>query len=60
MTTDVLSKLSEAPGWSMRMADLAAACVFDRSRLSHAIDRLARDAWVCREAAGTDGRVSWP
>jgi DNA-binding MarR family transcriptional regulator len=53
---DVLSRLSEAPRRSMRMADLAAACVFDRSRLSHTIDRLARDGWVRREEAGGDGR----
>jgi DNA-binding MarR family transcriptional regulator len=53
---DVLSRLSEAPGRSMRMADLAAACVFDRGRLSHTIDRLARDGWVRREDAGIDGR----
>ncbi|HEX6342100.1 MarR family winged helix-turn-helix transcriptional regulator [Umezawaea sp.] len=53
---DVLARLSEAPGRSMRMADLAAACVFDRSRLSHTIDRLARDGWVRREEAGTDAR----
>jgi DNA-binding MarR family transcriptional regulator len=52
---DVLSRLSEAPGRSMRMADLAAACVFDRSRLSHTIDRLARDGWVRRDA-DVDGR----
>ncbi|GAA3787075.1 MarR family winged helix-turn-helix transcriptional regulator [Streptomyces chiangmaiensis] len=45
---EILTRLSEAPGRSMRMADLAAACVFDRSRLSHAIDRLARDGWVRR------------
>lgn len=53
---DVLSRLSEAPRRSMRMTDLAAACVFDRSRLSHTIDRLARDGWVRREEAGGDGR----
>ncbi|MEE1938264.1 MarR family transcriptional regulator [Streptomyces sp. TRM 70361] len=45
---ELLSRLSRAPGRSMRMADVAAACVFDRSRLSHAIDRLVRNGWVCR------------
>ncbi|MET9226404.1 MarR family transcriptional regulator [Lentzea sp. NPDC003310] len=53
---DVLSRLSEAPGRSMRMADLAAACVFDRSRTSHAVDRLVRDGWVRREEAAGDAR----
>ncbi|GAA0591952.1 MarR family transcriptional regulator [Kribbella sandramycini] len=53
---DVLSRLSEAPGKSMRMADLAVACVFDRSRLSHTIDRLARDGWVRRQESSTDAR----
>jgi DNA-binding MarR family transcriptional regulator len=53
---EILTRLSDAPRRSMRMADLAAACVFDRSRLSHAIDRLARDGWVRRVACGGDGR----
>ncbi|MCM4084336.1 MarR family winged helix-turn-helix transcriptional regulator [Paractinoplanes hotanensis] len=53
---EILTRLSEAPGCSMRMANLAAACVFDRSRLSHAIDRLARDGWVRRVPIGADGR----
>ena len=53
---EILTRLSEAPGRSMRMAHLAAACVFDRSRLSHAVDRLARDGWVRRVPIGSDGR----
>jgi DNA-binding MarR family transcriptional regulator len=53
---EILTRLSEAPGRSMRMAGLAAACVFDRSRLSHAIDRLTRDGWVRRVPIGPDGR----
>ncbi|MCM4084334.1 MarR family winged helix-turn-helix transcriptional regulator [Paractinoplanes hotanensis] len=53
---EVLTRLSEAPGHSMRMAALAAACVFDRSRLSHAVDRLAKEGWVSRVPADVDGR----
>ncbi|MDW5328204.1 MarR family winged helix-turn-helix transcriptional regulator [Plantactinospora sp. KLBMP9567] len=53
---EILTRLSEAPGRSMRMADLAAACVFDRSRLSHAIDRLVRDGWVRRVPSRSDAR----
>ncbi|GLY50825.1 MarR family transcriptional regulator [Lentzea sp. NBRC 102530] len=53
---DVLSRLSEAPGRSMRMADLASDAVFDRSRLCHTIDRLARKGWVRRVRCETDRR----
>ncbi|GGN62147.1 MarR family transcriptional regulator [Streptomyces albiflavescens] len=53
---EILTRLSEAPGRTMRMADLAAACVFDRSRLSHAIDRLVRDGWVRRVPCPSDTR----
>lgn len=53
---EILTRLSEAPGRSMRMATLAAACVFDRSRLSHAVDRLVREGWVRRVPVGQDGR----
>lgn len=53
---EILTRLSEAPGRSMRMAGLAAACVFDRSRLSHAIDRLVRAGWVRRVPSGSDAR----
>ncbi|MFD0502140.1 MarR family winged helix-turn-helix transcriptional regulator [Streptomyces chiangmaiensis] len=56
---EILTRLSEAPGRSMRMADLAAACVFDRSRLSHAIDRLARDGWVRRVPSPSAPAASW-
>ncbi|MGS2648002.1 MarR family transcriptional regulator [Streptosporangium sp. LJ11] len=53
---EILTRLSEAPGRSMRMANLAAACVFDRSRLSHAVDRLVRDGWVRRVPSPSDAR----
>ncbi|MEV5386241.1 MarR family transcriptional regulator [Streptomyces sp. NPDC052721] len=53
---EILTRLSEAPERRMRMADLAAACVFDRSRLSHAIDRLVRDGWVRRVPCPSDAR----
>ncbi|KOX07968.1 MarR family winged helix-turn-helix transcriptional regulator [Micromonospora profundi] len=53
---EILTRLSQAPGRSMRMADLAAACVFDRSRLSHAVDRLVRSGWVRRAPSTSDAR----
>ncbi|WP_329793439.1 MarR family transcriptional regulator [Lentzea sp. DG1S-22] len=53
---DVLSRLSEAPGRPMRMADLAADSVFGRGRLCHTIDRLARNGWVRRGRCPTDRR----
>ncbi|MFF0174119.1 MarR family winged helix-turn-helix transcriptional regulator [Micromonospora profundi] len=53
---EILTRLSQAPGRSMRMADLAAACVFDRSRLSHAVDRLVRSGWVRRTPSTSDAR----
>jgi DNA-binding MarR family transcriptional regulator len=50
----VLASLSEAPGWSVPMSDLAVVAQGSASRLSHAVGRLERDGWVerrsCREA----------
>ncbi|MBP2472379.1 DNA-binding MarR family transcriptional regulator [Crossiella equi] len=53
---EILALLSEAPDRSIRMVDLAGRCAFDRSRLSHAVDRLVRDGWVRRVPSPTDGR----
>ena len=52
----LLVVLSEHPGHSMRMSDLAEAVSFSRSRLSHAITRLERDGWIRREACPSDRR----
>jgi DNA-binding MarR family transcriptional regulator len=52
----VLAMLSEAPGRSMRMTELAAATQSSRSRLSHAVARLEARGLVVRRRCPTDGR----
>jgi DNA-binding MarR family transcriptional regulator len=52
----ILVALSEHPGRSMRMSNLARSLFYSRSRLSHAIDRLERNGWVRREACPEDRR----
>ncbi|GAA0592140.1 MarR family transcriptional regulator [Kribbella sandramycini] len=54
---DILSRLSEAPERAIRMCDLASGCAFDRSRLSHAVARLARDGLVRNIPVESDGRA---
>lgn len=53
---EVLVRLSEAEGRSMRMSELADRALFSRSRLSHAIGRLEGLGWVKREDCPTDRR----
>jgi DNA-binding MarR family transcriptional regulator len=48
--------LSETPGRSMRMTDLAERSKITRSRLSHAISRLEQTGWVRREHCPSDRR----
>ncbi|MEO7127136.1 MAG: MarR family winged helix-turn-helix transcriptional regulator [Nakamurella sp.] len=52
----VLAMLSEAPGRSLRMTELAAAAWASTSRMSHAVDRLAEAGWVERQPAPDDKR----
>src|SRR5690625_2813685 len=52
----VLAMLSEAPGRSLRMTELADACWSSRSRISHACDRLEEAGWVRRSPAPDDKR----
>jgi DNA-binding MarR family transcriptional regulator len=52
----VLAMLSEAPGRSRRMSDLARRANQSQSRLSHTVARLEERAWVRRERASDDGR----
>ena len=56
---EILVQLSEAPGRSMRMSDLADSSLSSRSRLSHAIARLEEAGWVRREECPSDGRGSY-
>jgi DNA-binding MarR family transcriptional regulator len=53
---EILVRLSETPGHSLRMSDLAEACGSSRSRLSHAVARLEETGWVRRENCATDRR----
>jgi DNA-binding MarR family transcriptional regulator len=52
----ILAMLSEAPGRTLRMRDLAAATWSSPSRLSHAIDRLEENGWVRRITCPSDKR----
>ena len=55
----ILVTLSEAPGRSMRMSDLATLTLTSRSRLSHAVARLEEAGWVERRSCPSDGRGSF-
>jgi DNA-binding MarR family transcriptional regulator len=52
----VLSGLSEAPGHTLRMSELAAMASGSLSRLSHVVSRLESKGWVRREPCPGDGR----
>ena len=52
----VLSGLSEAPGRTLRMSELAAMANSSLSRLSHVVSRLEAKGWVRREPCPGDGR----
>jgi DNA-binding MarR family transcriptional regulator len=53
---EVLVALSEAPERRLRMSELADRLLWSRSRLSHAVNRLAEAGWVRRESCPTDQR----
>lgn len=53
---EILVRLSEAPGRTLRMSQLAASSLSSRSRLSHAVARLEEAGWVIRRACPTDRR----
>lgn len=52
----VLMRLSEADGRSLRMSELAELTLSSRSRLSHAVARLEERGWVERTNCETDRR----
>jgi DNA-binding MarR family transcriptional regulator len=54
----VLARLSEAPGRTLRMSDLAQMANGSLSRLSHAVARLERHGWVVRATCPSDGRFT--
>jgi DNA-binding MarR family transcriptional regulator len=52
----ILAMLSEVPGRTLRMSDLAAITQSSQSRLSHAVTRLERNGWVRRMPCTDDRR----
>jgi DNA-binding MarR family transcriptional regulator len=52
----VLAMLSEIPGRTLRMSELAGLTTSSASRLSHAVARLEEKGWVRREKHPTDRR----
>src|ERR1700712_1942619 len=53
---EILVRLSEAPGRTLRMSQLADSTLSSRSRLSHAVSRLEESGWVERQSCPTDRR----
>ena len=53
---EVLVKLSESPGHQMRSRDLGHALQWQRSRLSHQLDRMEKRRLLKREPCPTDAR----
>ncbi len=53
---EILVRLSEAPGQSLRMTQLAEASASSKSRVSHAVARLEERGWVRRTDCPTDRR----
>ena len=53
---DILVRLSERPGRSMRMAQLADALAHSRSRVTHTVDRMVKAGFVVRGTTPEDGR----
>jgi DNA-binding MarR family transcriptional regulator len=52
----VLAMLSEAPGRTLRMSELARITTSSPSRLSHAVSRLEERGWVRRDKHPSDRR----
>jgi DNA-binding MarR family transcriptional regulator len=55
----ILVTLSETPGRTIRMSELAALTLTSRSRLSHAVARLEEAGWVERRSCPSDKRGSF-
>jgi DNA-binding MarR family transcriptional regulator len=53
---EILVRLSETPGRSLRMSQLAEASASSKSRVSHAVARLEERGWVRRTDCPTDRR----
>jgi DNA-binding MarR family transcriptional regulator len=53
---EILVRLSEAPGHTLRMSQLAEAAASSKSRISHAVARLEERGWIRRRDCPTDRR----
>ncbi len=53
---EILVVLSEAPGRTLRMSELAEATLSSPSRISHAVERLVDLGWVERASCPSDRR----
>jgi DNA-binding MarR family transcriptional regulator len=53
---EILVRLSETPGRSMRMSELASTSLSSRSRLSHAVARMEEAGWIRRRPCESDRR----
>ncbi len=53
---EILVRLSETEGRTLRMSELASSLVHSRSRLTHTVTRLERRGLVRRETCVADGR----
>lgn len=56
---DVLLALVEAPDHRLRMSELAAAVVLNRSTLTRRVDRLEQEGLLARERVGEDRRGAY-
>jgi DNA-binding MarR family transcriptional regulator len=53
---EILVRLSESPGHSLRMAELAHSVKNSRSRITHTVARMEREGLVERRQCPSDGR----
>lgn len=53
---ELLVRLSEAEGHTLRMGELALSVRHSRSRLTHTVARMEKKGWVQRQACTSDGR----
>ncbi len=53
---EILVRLSEVPGHTLRMSDLASTSLSSRSRISHAVSRMEEAGWVRRRPVESDRR----
>jgi DNA-binding MarR family transcriptional regulator len=53
---EILVRLSEAPGRTLRMSELATTSLASRSRLSHAVARMEEAGWIRRRPFDRDRR----